>query len=617
MTVAASATLLSRYEPKHPQEAHLMKLEKLIAAAFPGQSPGLPETTPVTVVTADSRKVRPGAVFVAIPGTAVDGVRYVPEAVEKGAIAIVAERRVDVPEGVTALTVPDARAAIADLAAAFYRHPAREMTIAGITGTNGKTSTALLLRSILEAAGNRTALFGTITYDVGDRRVPAPTTTPDPVSLMGYLREALDLGIRHAVMEMSSHALVQQRARGIEPAVGIFTNLAPEHLDYHRDFADYRAAKALLFQDLAPDATAVLNGEDPASNHFAARTRARVLRYGTNEAATVRAFDIESGPRGISFTLTLPDGSSALIRSPLLGRINVMNSLAAAAAAHALGAGIGIGIEEIRAGLENQRDALNRHDRLDAWTSARIIVSHVTEGARVAREHGLPSPIIDNIYMHHVVTESGERLFPAGMKLLSHWNLRDEIKANYSSGDEAGLERQRTVQKVMERIVDQTIPEIAINNPHVDWNPYTNEVSAATVSDVDEPAPANLAVSNAPEPNTRYEVLLGTYRAARQVDPYSPTAPTHIDRSFIENREIPEERVVAMFEAVLSSKMLERTGRLIEARLGRPLEPFDIWYTGFRARGTYSEADLDAITRKRYPTAAAYEADMPKLLVGL
>ena len=222
-----------------------------------------------------------------------------------------------------------------------------------------------------------------------------------------------------------------------------------------------------------------------------------------------------------------------------------------------------------------------------------------------------------NIFMHHLVTAEGERLFPAGMKLLSHWNLRDEIKANYSSADAAGLARQRAVQKVMERIVDQTIPKVVINNPHVDWNPYSNDVRAAAVSDVEERAPADLVVTSAPEPDTRYEVLLGTYRAARQVDPYSPTAPTHIDRSFNEGREIPEERVVAMFESVLSSDLLERTGRLIETRLGRPLEPFDIWYNGFRARGSYSEADLDAITRKRYPTAAAYEADMPELLVGL
>jgi len=222
-----------------------------------------------------------------------------------------------------------------------------------------------------------------------------------------------------------------------------------------------------------------------------------------------------------------------------------------------------------------------------------------------------------NIWMHHLVSDKGERLFPAGMKLLSHWNLRDEIKANYSSGDAAGLARQRMIQRVMERIVDQTIPEIVVNNPHVDWDPYSNRVSLAAVSDVDEPAPDDLAVSSAREPDTRYEVLLDTYKAVRQVDPHSPQSPTHIDRRFNEDREIPEERVVEMFETVLSSPLLERTARLIEARLGRPLEPFDIWYNGFRPRGTYSEAELDAITKKRYPTAADYEKDMPNLLVGL
>ena len=151
-----------------------------------------------------------------------------------------------------------------------------------------------------------------------------------------------------------------------------------------------------------------------------------------------------------------------------------------------------------------------------------------------------------NIWMHHLVTDKGERLFPAGMKLLSHWNLRDEIKSNYGSGDATGLAKQRMIQRVMERIVDQTIPGVVVNNPHVDWDPYANEVSLAAVSDVDEPAPEDLDISNAPEPDTRYEVLLGTYQAARQVDPYSPTTPTHIDRSFNESRQIPEERVVAM-----------------------------------------------------------------------
>jgi len=287
-----------------------MTLVDLLAAAFPGGVPEMSPTTTVTGITADSRQCAAGSVFIAIPGTAVDGARYAHEAVDRGAVAVVTERRIDLPEEVIQVVVPDARAAVADLAAAFYGHPARDMTVVGITGTNGKTSTSLILRSIFEAAGKKTAVFGTISYEVGERRVPAPTTTPDPVSLMGYLAEARDQGISHVVMEVSSHALVQQRARGIPMAAAVFTNLAPEHLDYHRDFADYRAAKSLLFEGLAPDAFAVLNGEDPASNHMASRTRAGVLRYGTNDASAVRAEKVHCGTSGISFLLTLPGGEA-------------------------------------------------------------------------------------------------------------------------------------------------------------------------------------------------------------------------------------------------------------------------------------------------------------------
>ena len=151
--------------------------------------------------------------------------------------------------------------------------------------------------------------------------------------------------------------------------------------------------------------------------------------------------------------------------------------------------------------------------------------------------------------MHHLLSDSGERLFPPGMKLLSHWNLRDEIKANYSEPDN-GLDKQRMIQKVMERIVDQSIPAVVVNNPHVDWDPHSNVVSAAAVSDVDGLPPADLQISNDREPDTRYEVLLGRFEAERMVDAYMPTAPTRMDRSFNINREIPEERVVEMFHTV-------------------------------------------------------------------
>jgi hypothetical protein len=220
-----------------------------------------------------------------------------------------------------------------------------------------------------------------------------------------------------------------------------------------------------------------------------------------------------------------------------------------------------------------------------------------------------------NIWMHHLVDQQGQRLFPPKMRLLSHWNLRDEIKSEYAEGA-TGLAKQRTVQQVMERIVTQTIPQAVVDNPGVDWNPYTNEVKSAVVQDSDPSAvKASVAANNTREPDTRYAMLLKDYQAVRKADPYSPTAPTFIDRRFDEDREIPETRMKAMLEQILSSPLVAQTAKLIESRLGRPLEPFDIWYNGFRPGSKYTQAELDAIVAKKYPTAEAYQKDIPNILM--
>jgi hypothetical protein len=220
-----------------------------------------------------------------------------------------------------------------------------------------------------------------------------------------------------------------------------------------------------------------------------------------------------------------------------------------------------------------------------------------------------------NIWMHHLLDASGQRLFPEKMRLLAHWNLRDELKADYRDR-EHGLAKQRMIEQVMERIITQTIPAAVIDNPAVDWNPYTNEVKPAAVRDYEEAPPIG-ALTNAPEPNARYAMLLSTFKAARMVDPYSPTAPTLIARRFDEDREIPEERVRAMLVQVVSSPYVAEIARLIESRLGRKLEPFDIWYNGFRSQGAYSEAELDSIVSQKYPTAEAFQRDIPNMLVKL
>lgn len=220
------------------------------------------------------------------------------------------------------------------------------------------------------------------------------------------------------------------------------------------------------------------------------------------------------------------------------------------------------------------------------------------------------------IWMHHLVDAAGQRLFPPGMKLITHWNLRDEIKGQYAD-PRAGLVRQRMIQRVMERIIDQSIPQVVINNPAVDWQPDTNSVTASSAHDGEAPAGKSLTVTQTPEPNTRYAKLLRIFQACRQVDAYSPLTPTLISRRFEEDRQMPETRVRAMLEQVLRSPQMMTVGRLIEQRLGRPLEPFDIWYDGFRPRETFPEAQLDELVRKRYPTAAAFRADMPRLLTDL
>ena len=224
-----------------------------------------------------------------------------------------------------------------------------------------------------------------------------------------------------------------------------------------------------------------------------------------------------------------------------------------------------------------------------------------------------------NIWMHHLVAERGGapwRPFPKGLRLISHWNLRDELKGNYA--DPAGLDKQRLIIKVMERIVSQSIPQAVIDNPHLDWNPVTNAVTPAPPAEIEADAPKRSTTAvTAPEPDVRYSKLLGNFAAARQADPYSPIAPTQIARAFELSAEMPEARVKALLTEVLSSPLLPRVAALIAQKLGRKLEPQDLWYNGFVARGKIPESELDARCRERYPNAQAFAKDIPRLLQGL
>ncbi len=217
-----------------------------------------------------------------------------------------------------------------------------------------------------------------------------------------------------------------------------------------------------------------------------------------------------------------------------------------------------------------------------------------------------------NLWMHHVISEDGSRRFPSGKRLISHWNLRDELKANYA--DKAGIAMQRTIAKLMERIVTQTIPQVVIDNPRVDWNPFTNTVAAAPAYTVEPgngaPIDRGTMPSDKPEPDTRFAHVLAHFRAARDIDKFSPIAPTRMLRAF-DNAEIPEERVRALLVEILESPIVTDAAREIEQRLLRKLEPHDLWY---EFGVPTAEAELDALTKKRYPTAAAFAKDLPRIL---
>jgi hypothetical protein len=224
-----------------------------------------------------------------------------------------------------------------------------------------------------------------------------------------------------------------------------------------------------------------------------------------------------------------------------------------------------------------------------------------------------------NVWMHHLLDEAGGRPFPPGLRLISHWNLRDEIKAAYADPDAArGLGKQRLIETVMERIVTQTIPAAVIDDPRLDWRPVANTVTPSPARDWEgERPPLAAAPSAAPEPDTRYRRILDVFHAARLADPHSPASPTFIARRFDQGRELAEARVRVMFEELLGSPLLPRVGALVVRRLGRPLEPFDIWYAGFEPRATHGEEEVDALVGRRYPDAAAFERDVPAILERL
>jgi UDP-N-acetylmuramoyl-L-alanyl-D-glutamate--2,6-diaminopimelate ligase len=287
----------------------------------------------------DSRRVKPGDAFIAMRGEASDGNKFIDKAIAAGAAVIVSDSASETPRpGVAWAQVPHGRRALARLSANFYKRPAERMAITGITGTNGKSTTAFLLEAILSAAGRKIALIGTIEYHVAEKILPAPHTTPEALDLNRILAGALGDGATETVMEVSSHALVQQRVYGIPFDVAVFTNLTRDHFDYHHTMEEYFAAKRILFEGCGtdPPRVAVLNAEDEYGQKLtkiSKKSRSEVLTYGLT-SGDLHAEKIDITQRGTRFDLVMPE-QVVPIFSPLIGKVNVYNILAASGAAYA------------------------------------------------------------------------------------------------------------------------------------------------------------------------------------------------------------------------------------------------------------------------------------------
>jgi UDP-N-acetylmuramoyl-L-alanyl-D-glutamate--2,6-diaminopimelate ligase len=332
----------------------------------------------ISGVEYDSRRVRPGTVFVAMKGESSDGNRFIDQAIAAGAVAIVTDSATEPPRPVVAWAhVPSGRRALARLSANFYNRPAERIVNTGITGTNGKSTTAFIVESILKAAGRKTALVGTIEYHVAGKILPAPHTTPEALELNQLLAEGLAQGVTESVMEVSSHALAQQRVFGIPFDVAVFTNLTRDHLDYHGTMDKYFRAKQVLFEGCGtdPPRAVVLNTDDEYGRELltlAKKKNSAVFSYGLAAGdfhANVNELEITA--RGSRFQMSTPDGKLA-IWTPLIGKVNVYNVLAAAAAAYARNCCT----DAIAKGIANLTHVPGRFERVDCGQPFTVVVDY-------------------------------------------------------------------------------------------------------------------------------------------------------------------------------------------------------------------------------------------------
>jgi UDP-N-acetylmuramoyl-L-alanyl-D-glutamate--2,6-diaminopimelate ligase len=339
--------------------------------------------TEITGLAYDSRKVGPGIAFVALRGTSADGHTFIPKAIALGASAIIAEQAPADDVSVPWVHVRHSRIALAQAAAALHGHPAKSLTIAGVTGTNGKTTTAFLMHHLFNTAQKRSGLLGTVFYDLGNGgRLPATHTTPESLEIQGLLATMRDNGCRACAMEVSSHALDQDRVFGLPFAAAVFTNLTQDHLDYHGTMEKYFEAKVRLFDitaESSPRSALIINGDDAWGRKLVERFQhtGRVTRFGFGVHNEFRAINVRYDLTGTTFELEAK-GRSFLVRSPLIGDFNVYNALGALAAAH----GVGLNLREAVKSLQNAPQVPGRMERVSENSRFQVFVdyAHTPDG---------------------------------------------------------------------------------------------------------------------------------------------------------------------------------------------------------------------------------------------
>ena len=361
-----------------------MKLVDVLAGCGAEPVSGSARAVEVTGVTQDSRQVKPGDLFVAVSGTKTDGTQFVGEAIKRGAVAIVSEKKLSAE--VPAFVVSSAPKALSLIAANFYGKPASELTLLGVTGTNGKTTTTYLLESICAAGGAFTGLVGTIQHKFAGRTVESKHTTPDAVELHRLFREMVTAGVDTVIMEVSSHALQQERVHGLTFRAAAFTNLTRDHLDYHKDLEEYFQAKRKLFvENLSPGGVAVVNGEDTHSTRIYNELRGQkrmAWKFSRQGNGEISATDVQYTLDGIKATLKTPAGDIA-IKSALLGPHNLENILAATGIA----LGAGFSRRDVQDGIERCRRVPGRMERVDGKeVTALVDYAHTDDALRRALE---------------------------------------------------------------------------------------------------------------------------------------------------------------------------------------------------------------------------------------